>query len=385
MAATQVPGAVVPAEATVDSRPDLFGTRGQLRPDGDGGMTSYMLGDRPEYATPDASQLDSGFYVGDRGLPWHVTLARQLGELDLMADAGQLLTAKEAVKAAGADWDVALRPIAVAESGLIVPGVSATIRTDTGAPLGVVGRTYRPFQNLELAELATNIVDAGGGLFETGGLMRGGKWFFLSMELAGLDIVVPGDPSALQTYLLLFTSHDGSRPASYRITTVRTVCKNTLDLAFARSVSSYRIRHSGNLAGKVEQARAALGIAFRHTEFVKDLTAKLSTAQVVEAQVREILNRTWPSPAVVEGDKEPEASRHIERALALYEASPNLDGIRGTAWGAVNAVTEYLDHEVVYRGRGRLANDEARANNLLFGEAHEAKGRAVAAALAVTK
>lgn len=37
-----------------------------------------------------------------------------------------------------------------------------------------------------------------------------------------------------------------------------------------------------------------------------------------------------------------------------------LPGSRGTAWGAYNAVTEYLTH---HRGR----SDENRANNLWFG------------------
>jgi hypothetical protein len=134
------------------------------------------------------------------------------------------------------------------------------------------------------------------------------------------------------------------------------------------------------------EARKALGIALRTTETVKQLTERLALTSVVDQQVRDIFAAVWPVKAGEDGDAEIEVkNRNAERAFALYEASPNLDGIRGTAWGAVNAVTEYLDHGVTYHGRTGSDVTDVRAESLMFGSGHLAKERAIKAALVAAK
>lgn len=381
-----VEGVAVPKDATVSSRPDLFGVRNQFRPDGNGGILSRIQDDRPEYATPEASGIETGFYVGSRGLPWHVALSKQLGTPELMTDAGQLLTTDEALVAAGS-FPVELSPAADSETGTIVPGKFVTRRGDTKAPLGVVGRGYKVLQEKELAELANYIVGLGGSIkpvFETGGHLRGGAEFFLSMELQGLEVQVPGDPSVLRKYLLLWTSHDGWKPAGFFTTDVRMVCTNTGNLAREGAFSTFRIRHTGSVDGKVLQARNALGIALKQSEESAAVAKKLALKKVVDKQVMDIFKATWPVEASDTDEAHDKVSRHVERAFNLYGESPNLDGIRGTAWGAYNAVTEYVDHGIKYHGRAVTA-DDAKADSILFGSAHLSKERALKAALAVGK
>jgi phage/plasmid-like protein (TIGR03299 family) len=352
------------------------------RPD----IDANFSGDFIEYASPERSGVESGFYVGDRGLPWHVALSRKLNTPELMTDAGKLLSTEAALAAAGS-FEVDFDEIVTKTGGLPIIGKRATIRKDTGAPLGVVGRGYKIFQERELAQLGDNIVDLGAHLtpvYETGGHLREGAQFFLSMELKGLDITVPGDPSDLQTYLLLFTSHDGSKPAGYFVTQVRTVCQNTADLAQKGALRTYRIRHIGSLEGKVTEARKALGIALKSAETVGQLTERLALTKVLDDQVKAIFAKAWPVHAGADSDaKIEDTSRHLDRAYALYQASPNLEGIRGTAWGAYNAVTEYVDHEVTYRARQGQSNGDLKAASILFGPSHDVKERALKAALAV--
>jgi phage/plasmid-like protein (TIGR03299 family) len=339
------------------------------RPDRDANFN----GDFIEYASPARSKIDSGFYVGDRGLPWHVTLARALGERELMHDAGTLLTKDFAVKAAGGDFDVILDPAVTQTDGLIIPRRFATIRTDTNTVLGSVGAAYKVFQNRDLAALADAIVETGEAKYETGGLMRGGAVFFLSMELDHLDVTVPGDTSGLRTYLLLVTSHDGSRPAGFYLTQVRTVCRNTQNLATKNALRSFKIRHVGDLAARASEAQRTLGIAAKDSEHTRDVATTLATSMIVDAQIKEIFETVWP---VEEGTEEP-VSRNARKAFDLYESSPTLDGIRGTKWAAYNAVTEYLDHYSDYRG-GSLRNpSDRRAESLLFGPASRQKALAL--------
>lgn len=363
----------VPKDATPQNRPDLFGTRGQIRPDGNGGITSAMVADKPEYATPDVSDVDSGFYVGDRGLPWHVSLSRQLGVAELMADAGRLLTTAEAIELGGFDFHVDLLPITPAGSDILIPNKFATVRSDTGAPLGVVGPAYKVFQNADVFGFADNLVDSGEAKWETAGVARGGSWTFISMELDHLEIEVPGDRGPVKTYLLLINSFDGSRKAEGHITQVRAVCKNTCKLAKGNALTSFAIRHSGTLEGKIEAARKALGISFKNVEFVKGITTTLARKQLVDSQVREIFEKVWP----IDEDAS-EAIRDKAKATQAflnYQTSDTLEGIRGTAWGALNAATELLDHEVIYKARTRGTAEDTRFDNLMFGDGADSKER----------
>ncbi len=393
MADVAIEGVTVPVDATVESRPDLFGTRGQLRPDGNGGMTSMMLADRPEYATPQDSGIETGFFNGERGLPWHVALSFQLGQNALMKDAGRLLTAREATAPGGpaGSFEVAKVPIFIAGGAgpIEIPGVFATTRTDTGAPLGVVGDRYRVFQERELGEFADYVVDQGAHLTplcETGGHMRDGRLFFLSLELKGLDIIVPGDPSALQTYLLLVTSHDGSMPVSFYVTQVRTVCRNTMRLATQKAASSFRIRHTGSLEGKVSEARRALGITLKTAESVKTLTERLALKDVVDEQVRAIFAKAWPIDEAKDGELLIERQQaHRDQAWELYENSPTLEGVDHSAWRAVQAGVEHVDFGSKFRSRKRMDDSDARADALLWGSGQETKERLVRAALEIAK
>lgn len=349
------------------------------RPDVDANFN----GDFMEYASPERSGVDQGFYVGDRGLPWHVSLSRQLGTPELMADAGKLLTTAEAIKLSGLDFTVERQPITPAGSSILIPNKWVTIRTDTGAPLGIVGPSYKVAQNKDAFSFADTIVDSGEAKWETAGVMRGGTWTFISMELDHLEIQVPGDPSPMKTYLLVINSHDGSRKIGGYVVRVRTVCQNTSELARKGAISRFEIKHSGTLEGKIAEARKALGIAFKNTEIVKELTAKLASTKLLDKQVREIFEGSvWPlDPDLTDIAKD---KHHSALAFQNYLSSPNLEGIRGTAWGAYNAVTEHVDHGTTYRGRTSSAED-VRADALLFGGGRAAKERALTALLSRTK
>jgi hypothetical protein len=129
-------------------------------------------GDVAEYITPEASGLESGFYTTERGLPWHVTLARRLNTPELMTGTDRKLTKGEALVLAGLDFEVAMAPTyALIEDVYVpVPGKFVTFRTDTNAVLGSNrSTTYRIMQNEAIATFAEALVDEGGLLWESGG------------------------------------------------------------------------------------------------------------------------------------------------------------------------------------------------------------------------
>jgi len=70
-------------------------------------------------------------------------------------------------------------------------------------------------------------------------------------------------------------------------------------------------------------------------------------------------------------------------AFEDYLSSPTIDGIRGTAWGAFNAVTEYIDHIQEFKGGTLTSAEDTKGNSILFGAAQQRKDRAMKALLKV--
>lgn len=316
-------------------------------------------------------------WVGDRGLPWWVGTRQDTAMVKNELEA--LATGAEMRVAAGLDWQADLEPIQTA-SGIVIPDKYAVVRSTDQAPLGVVGKAYRVVQNNELDEWGDALVDSGEAKYETAGSLRGGRTVFFSMELNHLEINVGGDKvdEAIKTFLLLTNTHDGTKSMEAVITCVRVVCVNTLNMALREAQSSFRLRHVGAMGGKIAAAREALGISFRYANELKALGDRLITQKIVEDQVWDILSKAvWPV--------DPEWSEtRLDNSLAtgameLYKTSANLDNIRGTKWGVLQAVAEFADHEADFKGRGSSSAEDVRANSILWGQAQWRKELALKA------
>jgi phage/plasmid-like protein (TIGR03299 family) len=340
-------------------------------------------GDVMESRRPESSGVSSGFYVGDRGLPWHVTMSRRLNTPALMAEASGLLRAEEALSMAGLDFEVEKVPVGIVTGRdksrrkvwTEIPRTYATVRSDTGAVLGVVGEQYRPLQNADAFAFADLLVDSGEAKYETAGALYGGKWVFLSMEIPD-EIVVAGDPSDYRLFLVVSNGHDGKHPVEAFTTVERVVCRNTLKAGSRAAVTRWKIRHTVSMEGRVAAARSALGLSIKTAEAFTAQANALVMQRVVESQVEDILRAAFP---VSDRDDTPARidTTTFGKVRDLYFTSPTVEPIRGTAYGVLNAVTEYLDHFATYRGRV-AGKDDVKADSLLWGgPAEKAKERTV--------
>ncbi len=310
-------------------------------------------------------------YVEDRGTPWH----------GLGTPVPGLMTAAEALVAAELDWDVEFQTVQ-AGNGRLFPNKRATVRASDGAPLGIVGDRYQIIQNRDAFAFADNLVDSGEAKYETAGSLHGGKRVFLSMELGHLDINVKGDDSDTKMFLMLTNSHDSATAAEGVITPIRTVCQNTLNLALSTAKASFKIRHTGDITAKLLQAREALGISFKYAEDFGKLAQRLALKKVTDAQVLDILQNAV-FPIDVETASEERLAEHASTlAMENYLQSENLDPIRGTAWGALNGIAEFVDYGMTYKGQ-TSSDDDVRTNSLLWGTAQGKKQTALKALTAL--
>lgn len=216
--------------------------------------------------------------------------------------------------------------------------------------LAVVGGRYKVVQNEDLFAFGDTLLD-GGGTWETAGSIKGGRVVFGSLDL-GRDIVV-GEGEAddnVKTYLLITTSHDGTVGVQAATTPVRVVCQNTLNYALKGIKQSFKMRHTGTIDGRIAAAREALNLSYRHADaFEAEANALYETA-MTNAEFQKVVSSLYPKPedqskaALTRWTNKVELLGDLFAGVETMEGAPVTNAnITGTAWSALNALTERLD------------------------------------------
>lgn len=319
--------------------------------------------------------IESTFYNLQTGVPWH----------GLGTPVDGLATAAEAIEAASLGWQVEKVPVytsvTIDDSGTPfptyqqVPNRYAIQRGDTQHALGIVGPQYQPIQNIEAFDFIDNLVDSGEAKYETAGSLGHGQRIWLLAKLPE-GVEVAGE--AIESYLLLTNAHDGSGACRVTFTPIRVVCQNTLALALRnhdvkRHVS---IRHTGNISTKLQDARKALEIGFSYFADLAETGEQLAEQKMELRDFDRFLRQLVPDPI----DRSRSNSRAVakrEEIRTVYLNSDNLNNVRGTAWGALNAVVEYEDHYVSATGKTSRARRERRFTRSLIDPKLKAKAEAL--------
>ena len=212
--------------------------------------------------------------------------------------------------------------------------------------LSVVGKKYRTYSNESLFSFGDNLLD-GGATWESAGSIKGGRQVFGSLRIDNeFTIDSKGVADKVASYLLVTTSHDGGSSVKALVTPVRVVCQNTLNFALNQASASYSFRHTNGAQGKISDARTALGLATAYFNEFSQTAETLFQTSITDKQWDALVKDIYPMP---EDTGKANASLTLWQAKRdllqdLYKVSPTQEGIRGTAWGALNALTERLDY-----------------------------------------
>lgn len=294
----------------------------------------------------------------------------------------------DAIKLAHLDWKVEQWPLRAfdpdkhsREAG--IPDRVANVRSDTKKVLGVVSKGYQIFQNSEAFDFMDALVGEKLAMYETAGALKEGRRIWMLARIPKEYRASKDD--LIKPYVLLTTGHDGKSPIQMIPTTVRVVCQNTLNLALARG-ATLTINHFTNLETRVSEARRKLGIiAARFDAFDDELHAMLAK-QLKPAQVE-----TYFNDQLGIGADSSELARKlsVEKIRVLNENFVNprntLRGMKGTAWAAYNAVSEYADHQKNWIGKTAADKLNTQLNSIWFGGSNALKQGAYADALVLAR
>ena len=256
---------------------------------------------------------------------------------------------EEAMRIAGHHFIIDEKPVMIA-GGKKIEGWKALVRDDTKTIVNVTRDSYNVVQNSVLWDVVEAVVDQDNVKYETAGVLKEGAILWV---LAKLDEPqqVKGDNSEIYPYVSVSTAHDGSAAMVASCVSVRIICWNTYSAAkteSGRSGLEYKFKHTKTVMARIEDAKAALGLARRqHQEFM-DLANELAEITVTEDGVKDFLNQFIPEPHMDILSKT--VRKNIDDArFKVYEILNGDTGTiseahRRTAYGLWQTGIEYVDH-----------------------------------------
>jgi len=275
-------------------------------------------------------------------------------------------------KQAGMDWQIRESPvyyIADSNEGIGMTSLyedqKVLYRSDTEAALSVVSQRYQVVQPSEILEFYRDLTRVSGFTLETAGVLKGGRkvWALAktnqSAKLKGDDVV--------NGYLLLATACDGTLATTAQFTSIRVVCNNTLAVALDNGTSAVKVPHSTTFDAKAVKQQLGLSIS-AWDDFIYRMKI-LSERKVKSHEAMDFVLRLFADPSAKLANE-----RAMKKVLTLYEGNgrgAELASSKGTAFGLLNAITEFVDHE------RRARSTDYRLDSAWFGAGANLKQKAL--------
>ncbi|WP_434661502.1 DUF932 domain-containing protein [Paraburkholderia sp. A3BS-1L] len=305
-------------------------------------------------------------YVGET--PWH-GLGNQLSPrqpIEVWA------------KQAGMDWTIEaaeVRYVAGASGNLgsihAFPEQRVLYRSDTKEALSVVSSRYQVVQPKDILEFYKDLVEFSGFELETAGVLKDGRKLW-ALARTGQSATLKGRDQ-VNGYLLLATACDGTLATTAQFCSVRVVCNNTLAIALGDGTGAVKVPHRSQF--DAQAVKRQLGIAVSSWDAFMVRMKALSERKVSDAAAEKFLRRVLTYSVANPADRDAIAvnERAIKAVSELYAGrgkGATLPSASGTAWGLVNSVTEFVDHQ------RRARSDDSRRDAAWFGAGAALKEKA---------
>ena len=279
-----------------------------------------------------AENVETMFYTREK--PWH-------GLGTMVAEAPN---SKDALRLAGLNWKVLQEPV-YTENEELIQGYKANVRDTDRKVLGVVTDRYKVIQNEE-AFAFTDTLLGEGVRYETAGSLQEGRRVWMLARLPR-EFIIGGE--RISPYMVFSNTHDGSGAVKTALTPIRVVCNNTLNLALRTAKRSWSMIHTGDISGKIEEAKNTLLLADEYMTALGQEFENLRKIKLSEKQVLDYIKILLP----MEENYSLLQKRGVEKLRAdmkmRYFDAPDLKDVGNNGYRFVNAVSDFATHSTPRR------------------------------------
>lgn len=282
-------------------------------------------------------------------------------------------------KQAGMDWEIKQSPVRFITGQSDVLGEIKSFedkkvlyRSDTNNALSVVGNRYKVVQPREILEFYRDLTEQAGFELETAGVLKEGKKIWALARTGQSGSLRGNDVS--NGYVLLATACDGSMATTAQFTSIRVVCNNTLAIALNNGKGVVKVPHS--TVFNAQKVKQELGISISAWDNFMYEMKILSERRVSSKEATTFVNKVLNDPKAANNTGVNERAKN--KVLSLFNGhgkGADLLSSKNTAFGLLNAVTEFVDHERKARGA------DYRLDSAWFGQGANIKEKAFNEAL----
>lgn len=274
-----------------------------------------------------SENVETMFYTREK--PWH-----GLGTMVMEAP-----NSAEALRLAGLDWKVNQKSILTNE-GVLIQGFKANVRDSDNQVLGVVTDRYKVVQNEE-AFAFTDALLGEGVTYETAGSLQNGRRVWVLARLPQKYFISEDE---IAPYLVFMNTHDATGAIKVAITPIRVVCQNTLNFALATAKRCWAANHTGDISGKLEDARNTLLFADLYMKELGEAIEHLNQIKLADYQVMKYIDALFPLYENPTELQKKNLSRMKEDLKMRYFEAPDLENRDKNAYRFVNAVSDFATH-----------------------------------------
>ena len=243
--------------------------------------------------------------------------------------------------ATGLNWEVTQQPLFRDKKTQLekVP-IVANVRSDNDEILGFVNpRAYKIVQNkdaFDFIDLLPNFTFEKVGMFN-----KGKKVYVVGKSDEQIDIDGSGD--LVDFYLTFLHGHDGKSGIRFILCPIRMFCTNQLNLMLDTAKFKYNIAHTGDVTWKLQQIQKAIAHSRQYVSSLSDvITSMINTKPSMSMQnfVEHLIQIEDDDSDLVIARKE--VIR--DKIISLYNDKDDLQNYKGTSFGYLSAVSDYVSH-----------------------------------------
>lgn len=282
-------------------------------------------------------------------------------------------------------------PITGLTSANIIDTHCATMRTDNNHTFGVVGSDYGVVQNSKAFEFIDHLQQHFGqqSIIETAGALNEGSRVYVTCRLDEDFYLDDFKKDAVENYIIITTSHDGSGAIKVFSSPVRVVCQNTLNMALMKKTESISYKHTKNVRERMDYekivARFLEQSKMLKNNFVNKMRELREDDNLSKNAVQDFASMIYLSDEnykrYIEANRKLDsidevstrAKNQIERLMGSIENGVGQDMYRGSKLWLLNGLTTLLHNDTVYK------SDEDEFKSILEGDGFKKLNKAYAA------
>lgn len=247
------------------------------------------------------------------------------------------------------EWAVKKQPL-LSPYGKI-EGQYGHFRTDTKQFLGFSTDRYKVIQNVDAFDFINGMNDFS---YEGAGQSKDSKKIFVIGKY-NKEVIIDGRNDNVNFYMTFLHSHDGKSGIRLILSPVRMFCTNQLNYMLKEASFKYTITHTGKVAEKMLSLQRAINNTNVYIDRFEEEVKKQLQIKVTDGWVKDNIVSLFP---IKEDDSNIIKKRKEEAAESVYSIYKNvvdLGNYKGTGFGFVNAVSDYVSHRDATRASDTYA------------------------------